>query len=396
MTCQDCAPLQQENTRLREALNELEQENAGLRRRLLVYENPHTPPSRRLVYPKPKRLADAPRYPGRPRGHRGVTRPRPQPDVVLEPPRKTRCEDCGSPLGEPTEVGHRVVEEIGNPAPRRVIDYLEHEWMCEACGEYTSSRHPDCPPLGRLGKNALVQATLLKFQDRLPLRKAAEALRRTYGLTVTPATVLDITRRVAWWIRPEYGRILQRIRASGVVYVDETSFRVDGKKHWIWAFTTETDTLIVVRKSRGKRVLEEVLGKGFKGVVVCDGWSSYRGFTDLIQRCWSHLLREADHLAEQGVPVTHLVQGGPHAAADAARQVVRVTERPGSRLGHAWPPRNRVVQGGRSEAGPGGHPHPVVTRRGCPRAAPSAPAPTPGRTAPDMFLTTSILTNRGC
>jgi transposase len=30
----------------------------------------------------------------------------------------------------------------------------------------------------------------------------------------------------------------------------------------------------------------------------CDGWSSYPGFTDRIQRCWAHLLREARSLAE--------------------------------------------------------------------------------------------------
>jgi transposase len=297
MTCPDCHQLQEENTRLREKIAALEQENTELRRRLAAHENPHTPPSRRLIYPKP-RPQTGPRYPGRPRGHPGSTRPRPQPDQVVEPPRKERCTRCGSPLGEPSHVGHRIVEEISNPAPRQVLDYLEYEYECTECGTYTSSRHPDCPPVGRLGRNALVQATLMKFEERLPHRKAAEALERTYGLQVTPATVLDVTRRVAWWLLPEYHRILQRIRASPVVYVDETGARVDGRRYWIWVFTTETDTLIVVRKSRGKRVLKEVLGEGFTGVIVCDGWRSYPGFTDLIQRCWAHLLREADCLAE--------------------------------------------------------------------------------------------------
>jgi len=37
----------------------------------------------------------------------------------------------------------------------------------------------------------------------------------------------------------------------------------------------------------------------FGGVIVCDGWKSYPSFTDLIQRCWAHLLREADWLAER-------------------------------------------------------------------------------------------------
>jgi transposase len=195
-------------------------------------------------------------------------------------------------------VGHRIVEEISNPAPRQVIDYLEYGWECTECGAHTTARHPDCPPWGRLGKNVLVQATLMKFEERLPLVKASEALERTYGLSVTPATVLDITRRVAWWLRPEYTRILRRIRSAPVVYMDETGARVDGRRHWIWVFTTLTDTLIVIRRSSGKRVLREVLGKGFKGVIVCDGWSSYPGFTDLIQRCWAHLLREARYLAE--------------------------------------------------------------------------------------------------
>jgi transposase len=296
MTCQNCARLQEENTRLQENLTRLEQENAELRRRLAAYENPHTPPSRR-PYPS-RRARGGPRFPGRPRGHRGTTRPRPQPDVVVPPPRKERCTCCGSPLGEPTSVGHRIVEEISNPAPRQVIDYLEYGYECTECGSHTTARHPDCPPSGRLGKNALVQATLMKFRERLPHVKVSEALESTYGLSVAPATVLDVTRRVAGWLRPEYEDVLSRIRASPVVYVDETGARVDGRRYWVWAFTTQTDTLVVVRKSRGKKVLKEVLGKDYRGVIVCDGWSSYPNFTDRIQRCWAHLLREAKYLAE--------------------------------------------------------------------------------------------------
>jgi len=312
MTCQNCARLQEENTRLAEENIKLQQENAELRRRLAAYENPHTPPSRRLIYPRPRRRTDAPRFPGRPRGHQGVTRPTPSPDMVVEPPRKDRCTCCGASLGEPTRVGHRIVEEISNPAPRQVIDYLEYGYECTECGAHTTARHPNCPPCGRLGKNALVQATLMKFEERLPHVKVSEALERTYGLSVTPATVLDITRRVAWWLRPEYTRILERIRSAPVVYVDETGARVDGRRHWIWVFTTLTDTLIVVRKSRGKKVLKEVLGKGFKGVIVCDGWSSYPGFTDRIQRCWAHLLREARSLAEhveEAKPLSEALHG---------------------------------------------------------------------------------------
>jgi hypothetical protein len=35
-----------------------------------------------------------------------------------------------------------------------------------------------------------------------------------------------------------------------VVYVDETGVRVDGVRHWTWAFTTGSETLIAIRRSR--------------------------------------------------------------------------------------------------------------------------------------------------
>jgi transposase len=54
----------------------------------------------------------------------------------------------------------------------------------------------------------------------------------------------------------------------------------------------------VIRKSRGKKVLDEVLGRDFGGYLGCDGWKSYSNFTDRLQRCWAHLLREAEWLAE--------------------------------------------------------------------------------------------------
>jgi len=46
-------------------------------------------------------------------------------------------------------------------------------------------------------------------------------------------------------------------------------------------------------------VLDEVLGKNFEGHMGCDGWKSYSNFTDRLQCCWAHLLREAEWLSER-------------------------------------------------------------------------------------------------
>jgi len=297
MTCPNCERLQMRIKVLEAELEEREKSIEELKRKLALYENPNTPPSRRM-YPSRPRKTGGNRFPGRPCGHPGNTRPKPRPDIVKAPDLKEKCERCGAPLGEPRYVNHCIVEEISNPAPRQVIDFLEFEWKCKACKAYTVARHPDCPPEGLFGKNVLVQTTLMKFEERLPLQKIVEGLENQFELPITTASVLDITRRVSEWLRPEYEAIREKIRQSKAVYADETGEKVDGKKHSLWSFTTETETLIVIRKSRGKKVLEETLGKDFEGIVVCDGWRSYPAFTRNIQRDWAHLLREAKWLAE--------------------------------------------------------------------------------------------------
>jgi len=298
LTCPNCERLEKRLEELESQNSVLRAENAELKRRLAVYENAHTAPSQRRFPASQRQARGGPRYPGRPKGHVGKTRNKPKPDIVKAPELKEKCECCGAFLGEPIYVNHRTVEEVSNPSPRQVIDFLEFEWKCEVCGSHMTERHPDCPPEGLFGKNVYVQTTLLKYEDRLPLRKVQAALER-HGLTVTPSTVLEILRRAAMWLRPEYERIIQRMRTADVVYTDETGLKVDGRQYWIWAFTTMAETLVAIRKSRGKKVLKEILGEDFKGFIVCDGWKSYPNFTSRIQRCWAHILREAKYLAER-------------------------------------------------------------------------------------------------
>lgn len=294
--CQNCSI----HKELEEEVVRLRKENADLKRRLMRYENPHTPSSLRRRYPRRtgSHTKNGERFPGRPKGYKGRTRPRPKPDYVKVPERKSSCDHCGFPLHEPVHVRHHLIEEIEKPKQRQAIDFLEFEYKCTVCNTFSSVRHPECPPDGLFGKNVLIQTTLMKFEQRLPLEKISQQMESQFGLPLTAASVLDITRRVSEYLMPEYNTILEEVRGSSIVYVDETGEKVDGKKNWLWVFVAPPRTLFVISKSRGKQVLEQVLGRDFEGFIGCDGWKSYSNFTTNLQRCWAHLLREAEWLAE--------------------------------------------------------------------------------------------------
>jgi transposase len=126
----------------------------------------------------------------------------------------------------------------------------------------------------------------------MPHRKIHHAMMRLVGLKISPATILDLTRRAADAVQSEYDAIPKMIRGAPILYVDETLIHVQGERDWIWTFSTPSESFFLIRKSRGMKVLTEVLTRRFRGIIVCDGWKLYARFTNRIQRCWAHLLRE--------------------------------------------------------------------------------------------------------
>lgn len=274
-----------------------------LKKRLAIYENAHTPPSRQR-FPERKKPENQKKI-GRPEGHPGSTRPVACPGKTVRLTAK-KCPFCKSKDLKLVNIEKRIIEELPEPVKAMVLEFFIHHYHCRNCNESFGAKHKALPENGRFGNNLVAQTALMKYEDRLPYRKLRSALKRQNGIEITPASILELANRAGNKARTEYGTILGRIRLSEVVYADETSIKVSGKTFWIWIFTSGKDTITVVRKSRGRAVPLEVLGHGFAGIVVCDGWRAYKMFGGRLQRCWAHLLREANHLSERIDEAKHL------------------------------------------------------------------------------------------
>jgi transposase len=291
--------LHEENEQLKNEIELLKAKIKELEARLAQYENAHTPPSlRRGRNRKKDQDKNDKGKPGQKVGHKGLTRPYATPDRQVEVT-MDRCPDCGTDLGAPFRIDSKIVEEIPEPQPIIVTEYKIAHYRCPCCRKEVAAKDPGCPHEGKFGNNVIAQATLLKYEDRIPHRKIHDAMMRIFGLKISPATIFDLTRRAADAIRSEYDAILSKIRSAQILYVDETSIHVQGERHWIWTFSTPSESFFVIRKSRGMKVLMEVLTRRFKGIIVCDGWKPYARFTNRIQRCWAHLLRESKDIAEK-------------------------------------------------------------------------------------------------
>ena len=283
---------------LENALNELDR----VKRELRKYKNPDTPPS---AHPFLKPVAQPARWHrrGAPKGHPGTTRPW----LVPHEGRYIRCKEC--PNCHSKDVGvvgqrHQQQEEMPPDIRPKTVDVVRDVCRCNKCGLKFVARDGRTPLQGRFGINLMVLVIFLKFIVRGVLRKTSSFLDASFAMKLAPASVQAIIERAAKAGEAEYNALKQKIRTAKLLYIDETSFRVLGRNWWVWVFRSDTDLLLVIRNSRGNNVLEEILGKDYAGIVVCDCWRAYDFLSNAtIQRCWAHLLRESAEL--KGVPGRH-------------------------------------------------------------------------------------------
>jgi hypothetical protein len=249
-----------------------------------------------------------PKKRGRPAGHPAALRPMPKKidrhqtvPLPKDAGRRPICPACRTSLAR-LRKHRRIVEDLIQ-ATVETTCYRTQSGHCPRCRRRLESRDPQQPPAanvphGQLGLNALATAAILRVRHRLPFRQVAQVLKDLPGLQISAAALVKQIKRLARWLEGKYQDLIQRMRASPHVHVDETGWRIDGRNFWLWAFTDPTFTLYHVDESRGGKVPLKLLGKAFGGVVVADFYSAYNQLEAPKQRCLVHLLREVKETGE--------------------------------------------------------------------------------------------------
>jgi Transposase IS66 family/zinc-finger binding domain of transposase IS66 len=302
-------------------IQKLERELAELKQRLSHYENSNSPPSKNsLLYRemKSKRREEqqqsgnpstlsSNKKPGRKNGHVGVTQiftPTGAPIIHT----MDRCPNCNSTKLSVTSTEKRTLVDVPEPLPYTVKEHIVNVYKCSGCGAdelIPESARRELPSsvvttkkkgngIVTLGRNALSTISLLWSVARLPQRKISYVMESLYHLNLSAATVGHALENVSNSLKSFHERVRKKISRSNRANFDETGMPVSGRKGWIWIAATEKYAFVQVAMSRGADVLEMYFPK-FRGVAIVDGWKSYRYF-QILQRCWSHPLREAEIL----------------------------------------------------------------------------------------------------
>lgn len=218
------------------------------------------------------------------------------------------CPECGTPLSGGRERSRRTVITL----PRIRVQVTEHimvERKCPKCQKaFTPKAELEQVAVGqqRVGISVQSEVAVLREGCRMPLEVIQRYLEQRYGLHLSVGELVALVQGFAKRGKKEYQCLGEQIRGSPVVHGDETGWRENGQNGYLWSFSTPQVRYFLYRKSRGKTVVREVLGKEFEGVLVSDFYASYNVHEGNHQRCWIHLLRDI-HDLKQAYPQDEVV-----------------------------------------------------------------------------------------
>ncbi|MFQ5474115.1 MAG: IS66 family transposase, partial [Dehalococcoidia bacterium] len=219
------------------------------------------------------------------------------------------CGKCGGPLSAsalaPQLFQH--VELVG-----RSIEVSNHwiEWSwCATCEE---DQHADLPEVlrksGLFGPRMRAFVAYLKGACHTSYKTIRTLLLDVFGISTSTGYLAKVVNDTSCALAVPYAELRDALAAEPWLNVDETGHKNNGKRYWTWCFRARSYTVFRVDPSRGSKVLKEILGEVFGGVLGADYYSAYHKYMAdcnvLIQFCMAHLIRDVRYMTTLADKVT--------------------------------------------------------------------------------------------
>ena len=122
-----------------------------------------------------------------------------------------------------------------------------------------------------------------------------------FGLSISTGMISKLERQSAQALEAPYQELAAAIPQAAVIHADETSWREQRRKAWLWAAVTAMATVFTIARNRTAAVAQAVLGTQEDAIAVTDRLGSYDWIAGSHRQvCWSHLRRDFQAMIDRG------------------------------------------------------------------------------------------------
>jgi transposase len=291
-------------TQLKQALERLDEVSEQLRvaqARIEELEQLKTPPPAfvKANVKKPEAKKQKPRKKRDAQFNRARRRARP---TQIVEHRLVECPDCHLRLGGISLARVREVIDIPAPPPVEVTHHRIYKGWCAECHHWYEAPldvQEQVVGQGRIGVRRASLIATLRTVMRLPIRQIQVYLLTLHGVTISSGEIVELLHRLKAQMQPQLAALKMQIRARPAVQADETGWREDGTNGYIWSVSTPDIRYFEYHHSREGKVIKELIGEDYGGVLGSDFYAGYNSHQGLHQRCWVHFLRDGHELKEK-------------------------------------------------------------------------------------------------
>jgi transposase len=168
---------------------------------------------------------------------------------------------------------HQVAEL---PQIEPIVDqYRLHRLRCPKCGKTTCGTLPEGVPAGSFGPYLQAVLATLAGAYRLTKRQIQQLTGDLFGLSISTGMISKLERQSAQALEAPYNELAAAAHHAEVVNVDETSWRQERGKAWLWATVTAMTTVFTIARHRSAEVAKAVLGTQDGPIAVTDRFGAY-------------------------------------------------------------------------------------------------------------------------
>ena len=254
------------------------------------------PPSSDITQPKHKRKKKGRKIGGQ-KGHQGVKHEllsAESVDVVSEHEVSTcpRCQVELLPEREDNVEIRQKHELVLRPVI--VTEYRSYGHRCPCCDQVHYGKLPDEAQTGsKYGIRFQAMVGFMNGAMGASCSEVSEFCRDVLDTPISTGTVCNIRGRIAEALDVPYEEVGAAVKEQAVLHIDESGWRENGKRFWIWVFCTSQLAFFALRSTRSSAVLYEILGQAFPGVIISDFFSAYVKYAPRKrQLCLAHLIRD--------------------------------------------------------------------------------------------------------
>jgi transposase len=214
------------------------------------------------------------------------------------------CPHCGSAVIELSHVPGEKWQQAELPEVRAVItEYELLKYCCQECGKNSTASLPSGVPDSAFGPKLMGLLATLTGVMHVSKREAIQLIRDLYDVDIGVGSIPNIEERVASALDRIYNRIHKFVMGHRFcTHFDETGWRDQGKRHFVWLATCEQAAVYKIDRNRSKAAFQRLIGQEtWKAPAVTDRYAVYSSFQNH-QYCLAHLIREFKGYGERDGP----------------------------------------------------------------------------------------------